>query len=411
VAISAVARALWRSPSGPILLAAQVALSLMIFANVAYVVFVRLETTGRPTGIDLDNIFWISTHPYRPDYNAEVGTQADLEYLNALPDVVSASAASAIPQTYGGIRSQVSGFPGLKGKQRVVYVYRMTGRFIDTLGLHLARGRAPVSSAARTPRDTAGPPENTFGGEVVVTEALADRLFGGGEPALGKALYFSAVDGHPATIVGIIELMQGAPYFAPGADFINELVLTPTFQPTPDELYLIRTRPGDRNRIMATVERQFESVDASRFIDRIQSLATTAAMMRSNDRLNAMTLVVLSSLVLAVTLLGLFGFASFMVTGRIKEIGIRRAIGATSADITRQFLLENLLITSPGIALGCLFTVAFALQLSLLLELPRLPIIFLVAAMALIWVAGLLAALHPALRGARVPPAVATRVA
>jgi putative ABC transport system permease protein len=55
-------------------------------------------------------------------------------------------------------------------------------------------------------------------------------------------------------------------------------------------------------------------------------------------------------------------------------------------------------------------TVAFALQLHLLLELPRMPIIFLVGSMGLIWIAGLLAALLPALRGSRVPPAVATRV-
>lgn len=61
MAIRAVCRALLRSPAGPLLLAAQVALSLMIFANVAYVVFVRFETTGRPTGIDLPNIFWFST--------------------------------------------------------------------------------------------------------------------------------------------------------------------------------------------------------------------------------------------------------------------------------------------------------------------------------------------------------------
>jgi hypothetical protein len=56
-------------------------------------------------------------------------------------------------------------------------------------------------------------------------------------------------------------------------------------------------------------------------------------------------------------------------------------------------------------------TLAFALQLSMLLELPRLPLAFLIGSMILIWFAGLLAALLPALRGARVPPAVATRTA
>jgi len=120
-------------------------------------------------------------------------------------------------------------------------------------------------------------------------------------------------------------------------------------------------------------------------------------------------LAVLASFVLAVTMLGLFGFAAFAVTSRTKEIGTRRAFGATRTDILKQFLLENWLITTSGGIVGSVMTLAFALQLSLLLELPRLPFAFLVGTMALVWMAGLLAALLPALRGASVPPAVATR--
>ena len=67
-------------------------------------------------------------------------------------------------------------------------------------------------------------------------------------------------------------------------------------------------------------------------------------------------------------------------------------------------------MTLAGVIVGSVITLAFALQLSMLLELPRLPIVFLVGSMVLIWTAGLLAALMPALRGAGVPPAVATRI-
>jgi putative ABC transport system permease protein len=74
-----------------------------------------------------------------------------------------------------------------------------------------------------------------------------------------------------------------------------------------------------------------------------------------------------------------------------------------------MFLLENWLITTAGIVIGAITTLVFAAQLQTLLELPRMPIIFLVGSMGLIWIAGLLAALIPALRGSTVPPAVATR--
>jgi putative ABC transport system permease protein len=101
----------------------------------------------------------------------------------------------------------------------------------------------------------------------------------------------------------------------------------------------------------------------------------------------------------------------FAVTSRTKEIGTRRAIGARRADIVKMFLLENWLITTAGIVIGSVTTLAFAVQLHTLLELPRMPIVLLVGSMGLIWVAGLLAAWMPALRGSTVPPAVATRAA
>jgi putative ABC transport system permease protein len=160
---------------------------------------------------------------------------------------------------------------------------------------------------------------------------------------------------------------------------------------------------------MARVGREFELLQPGQYISRMETLSSTAAEMRKSDRNSAVVLALLSSLVLGVTMLGLFGFAAFAVSGRVKEIGIRRAIGATRGDILRQFILENWLITTAGVVVGCITTLAFALQLSMLLELPRLPIAFLVASIGLIWVTGLLAALTPALRGASVPPAVATR--
>jgi putative ABC transport system permease protein len=144
-------------------------------------------------------------------------------------------------------------------------------------------------------------------------------------------------------------------------------------------------------------------------VDSMDTLAATAKQARVADRTDAVILAILSSLVLAVTMLGLFGFAAFAVTSRNKEIGTRRAMGARRADIVKMFLVENWLITTAGIVIGSIITLAFAVQLHTLLELPRMRVVFLVGSMGLIWVAGLLAALMPALRGATVPPAVATR--
>jgi putative ABC transport system permease protein len=410
MAIKAVCSSLWRSPAGPLLLAAQVALSMMILANVAYVVSIRLEDTGRPTGMDLDNIFWISSEGHGQNYNQQSTTQFDLEYLNLLPGVVAACATSSIPQTFDAQETTVSGDPDQKEK-RSVLMYQMTEKSLDALGLRLVRGRGyfkDTVTPAPSGTDAAG---TVFGQEVVITAALAERLFGSSEAAVGKTLYFSLAKGRSAAIVGVVERMQAAPFFLPGTNFVNEIVLVPAVPAGPSARYLVRTRPGLRDQVMTRVVKEFESLQPDRYVNAVRSLADTASEARASDRANAVVLAILASFVLAVTMLGLFGFAAFAVTSRTKEIGTRRAIGATRTDILKQFLLENWLINTAGVIVGVVLTLAFALQLSMLLELPRLPTVFLAGTMALIWAAGLLAALMPALRGAHVPPAVATRAA
>jgi len=291
-----------------------------------------------------------------------------------------------------------------------VFVYQSTGAIVDVLGLHLVRGRIfNADSILPAPR-RADVSHQAFGPEVVITEALATKLYGSGEQALGKPIYFSLLNGGSATVVGVVGLLQAAPSMGPG-DIVYDVVLTPAVPQGPNAIYLVRTEPGRLDAIMGRVWKDLGPTQRGRVVDAMDTLAAEATRSRAADRTDAVILTILSSLVLAVTMLGLFGFASFAVTSRAKEIGTRRAIGARRADIVKMFLLENWLITTAGILIGSIATLAFAVQLHTLLELPRMPIVFLAGSMGLIWVAGLLAALMPAIRGSTVPPAVATRVA
>ena len=408
--IRTVLRALWQSPAGPLLLSAQVALSLMIFANVACVIDARLEATEGSTGMNLANVFWVRSHGQGKDYDQQSAVKFDLEYLRLLPGVIAACVSNAIPQTRSELRSLVSPNQDLKENKRQVFVYQSTDAIIDVLGLHLIRGRMFNADTVLPAPPRADVAHQAFGAEVVITEDLATKLYGNGERALGRPMYFSLLNGGSATVVGVVELMQAAPPLAP-MDIVYDVVLTPAVPQGPNAVYLVRTKPGLLDAIMGRVWKELEPRQHNRLVDSMDTLASTAAHSRVADRTDAVILAILSSLVLAVTMLGLFGFASFAVTSRIKEIGTRRAIGARRADIVKMFLLENWLITTAGIVMGSVTTLAFSVQLHTLLELPRMPIVFLVGSMGLIWVAGLLAALMPALRGSAVAPAVATRAA
>jgi putative ABC transport system permease protein len=112
---------------------------------------------------------------------------------------------------------------------------------------------------------------------------------------------------------------------------------------------------------------------------------------------------------LTITALGIVGMASFWVAQRTKQIGTRRALGATRGDILRYFQAENFIITTLGLLLGAFLAYALSLWLKAHAQASLLPWYYVPIGFACLWLLGQLAVLGPALRAARVPPAVATR--
>jgi putative ABC transport system permease protein len=97
------------------------------------------------------------------------------------------------------------------------------------------------------------------------------------------------------------------------------------------------------------------------------------------------------------------------VQQRTRQIGIRRALGATRRQILRYFQTENFLLATVGIAIGMALAYGMNLYLMKHYETPRLPILYLPLGAAALWALGQIAVLGPAMRAATVPPAVATR--
>ena len=109
------------------------------------------------------------------------------------------------------------------------------------------------------------------------------------------------------------------------------------------------------------------------------------------------------------TALGIVGLASFWVQQRTRQIGVRRALGATKGQILRYFQTENFLLATLGIVLGMLLAYAINQMLMGRYELPRLPILYLPIGAVVLWLLGQASVFGPARRAAAVPPAVATR--
>jgi putative ABC transport system permease protein len=408
--IGALLSAMWRSKTGPLLVAAQVALALAVLVNVAYLIAQRLDATSRPTGMDLPNMFWLTTQSSSGAFDQAAyatAVKADLAWLNSLPGVLGAATASPLPQGFGNI-----GLPFATRPQELTRpgggtgaaIYMGSGRFIEAMGLKLIAGRNFSPDAVQ------GPGENALAGwapEMIITRDLANVLFPDGK-ALGKTVYAGLVN-KPAVVVGIVQVMRGNPVPAQFDMFARQIVILPIYAQGPGGAYVVRTAPGRRAELMAKVEKELAARQPNRFVSRIEAYDVAANRVRAPYRSAVVILSVVAVLVLLVTVVGIVGLAAFNVAARTRQLGTRRAIGARRFHILRYFLVENWITTTCGVILGCILAVAAGIPLSRMYQTPQLPLYYLAGGVLLLWIVGLLAVLVPAQRAAAIPPAVATR--
>jgi putative ABC transport system permease protein len=174
-------------------------------------------------------------------------------------------------------------------------------------------------------------------------------------------------------------------------------------------MYVMRVDPALRDAVSRDLPAVLDRVDDQRIVTGNEVYARTVADYFHDDRALIWLLLSVVGCLLALTALGVVGLSSFWVQQRTRQIGIRRAIGATRGDILRYFQAENFLIVSLGIAIGSLGAVGLNLWLMKRYELSHMPPAWLGAGALVLWALGQLAALGPALRAAAVPPVVATR--
>ena len=172
--------------------------------------------------------------------------------------------------------------------------------------------------------------------------------------------------------------------------------------------FLLRVEPGKMKQVIPEIEKRLLAVNDGRNVE-FKTVAEIKDRYFTEARIviGAMTAVII--LLVIVTGLGIVGVTSFSVTERRKQIGTRRALGATKPAILRYFLLENWIITNSGLLLG--IALAYALNFVLVTKAAgdKLDWRFVAAGVILLWVQGLFATLAPARRAAAVSPVIATR--
>ncbi len=400
--------ALLRHKSAATLIVLEIALSCAIICNALFLIGNRVERMNRGSGAVESEIIRIQLTGIGTDDNAAAQTRSDLAILRGLPGVKAATAPNQVPYGNGSWNSSLKMQKDQKQPTLAASVYMADDQFIDTLGLRLVEGQAFAPdqfiewSVLNEPGSTAEIPT------VIITRSMAAKLFPG-ESAVGKSFYSWGEE--PMRIVGVVDHLA-RPNEQGGPVAHEYSMIFPINAPyTVGGNYLLRTEPGRRGEVLKTAIAALRSNGPNRII--IDENTKTMEEMRQDyyqrDRAMAWLLATVVVALLVVTALGIVGLASFWVQQRTKQIGIRRALGATRGQILRYFQTENLVLATLGIVIGMMLAYGINLALMTHYELPRLPALYLPIGAIALWLLGQIAVFGPARRAAAVPPAVATR--
>jgi putative ABC transport system permease protein len=404
--VNVILKSLRRNKIGAIVIAVQIAVTLAILCNALFIIQQRLEAGRRPSGVDEANLFYLRNQWVGNPQDVQARLRADLNALRGLGGVVDAYSSNSVPLSNGGDSEGLGRDPDKVDDTVMTAMYYGDEHTLSTLGSKLIAGRnfQPDEIIDRNTIYDQTPPSG-----VIITRPLAQRLFPNESP-LGKPLFLS-FDKHAIPVVGVIDTLQIPWSKTSGftSTFFYNSIIVPFRMSTLYTLYVIRTKPGQLDAVMKSAQKTLIDLNRDRVIAQVTPLSTARVESYKDDQALAVILGTVCAALLLVTGFGIVGLTSYWVAQRRRQIGIRRALGASRQAIVRYFQTENLLIAASGTVVGIALAISANLWMVSSFEMRRLNPLYAVLGAVAVLGLGQLAVLWPALRAASIPPALATR--
>ena len=376
------------------LVAGQIALSLILL--VGAVLMIRTFLTLRPSSpgfTTADKLTAVVRLQGSRPPAAQAFFSALLERVRAIPGVEGIAGSTYLPMS--GSVSTVT--IATRDTSVEVYSGRVTPNYFAEMQIPLTRGRAFDD------RDGAGAPP-----VAIVNEAMVRRLAPGqGMP--GAHVTLTMFDGTMETrqIVGVVRDTRSS---AGDTRARPEIYLPFAQRPAPALNLIVRTRNPSDQRIWSAIRQEVAALDPSQVADRFMPMPDLLDARVRTWRFGAWTMGLFAGIAIALATVGLTVSIASWVARRTREIGVRMALGANPAQVTRLFLKQGFIVALIGIALGLAGAAASTrlLQSWLYGVTPLDPAAFAWSAAAMLVIAAL-AAYIPARRAARVDPLVTLR--
>jgi putative ABC transport system permease protein len=319
-----------------------------------------------------------------------------------IPGVRSVAIGGVLPLDgmWVGQGIDIEGDPPRQGPSRSIVAYHMISPgYFETLDIPILRGRtfAPTDSANAVP-------------VCIVSEAFVQRYLNGRNP-IGVRVSVPAMS-FPVRpvlreIVGVVRQIR---MFPGEAQSIPQLYVPIAQNSWFNASLIVKPDAGDAEALLPQVRAAIARVDKDRPVTRVRTIEVVAAEATSRPRFRAVLVATFAGVALALAMVGVFGVLAYSVQQRVREFGVRMAMGASASDVMRLVLGNATRLMLLGLAIGLIMAAALTRYLATLLYdvRPLDPVTF-IAVPVLLIITAAIAVAAPAWRAARVDPVVAFR--
>jgi putative ABC transport system permease protein len=392
-----------------LLVVGEVALAVLLLFGAGLLLRTLIAVEGFDRGYRADSVLSMLVDPLgskypTPELLQQFYDQVEAE-IRAAPGVRNVGWASSLPLDFfdaGGLSFEVVGDPPVAESQRPVTEYQaVSPSYFSTLDLPILEGRG---FDERDRRD--GVPV------CVINEALA-RSFHGRSP-IGQRIALrptGAPQAQPEVreIVGVARQVKGRPDET--KDFVQ--VYVPMAQNLSDDVFLVvRPAAGPAEALVPSVRAAISRVDREQLVSvrEILTLDDIAWRVTGRHRFRAVMVVAFAALALVLAMVGLFGILAYSVQQRVRDFGVRRALGATTSDVLRLVIGNAAVVIGSGAAIGLvLAAIGGRLIRTVLFGVQPLDMVTLVMVIVVLALGAALSIVGPAWRVARIDPASALR--
>ena len=346
-----------------------------------------------------------SSYP-TPEKLQQFYDQAEAE-VRAVPGVQDVAWSSALPlgdSLYGdfALTYEIVGDPPVPEAQRPATNYQVVSpAYFSTLDLPIVAGRAFDS------RDTRDSPR-----VCIVNEAFVRTL--GGRSPIGMRVAFRVAGSRqdkPNTgeIVGVAKQVKGRP--DEPKDYV-QIYVPMAHDLIDDTLLMVRSKNGRASALTPAVRAAISRIDREQLVS-IRDIATLEDVgwaATGRYRFRAVMVTAFATLAVALAMVGVFGILAYSVQQRVRDFGVRRALGATTRDVLRLVVSSALRLVTTGAVIGLILAAVLGRQIgSMLFGVQPLDFVTFAMVTALVAITAAVSIAGPAWRATRIDPAAALR--